>query len=437
MQRPTVLVLGAGAAGLAAASALRRGGVRVVVLEARQRTGGRVDTHIDPALGVPLERGAEFIHGRPPLVWSLAREAGVRIREVPQHHRVTGRGAPPPRPSPPARGRAAKTRVSRSGDIFQRARDHESVAALLGRAMRERWAGEGELALARSFVEGFYLADPRTASAAAVARMDRALETIGGDRSYRAEGGWSSVLAPLEAEARRAPGELRLGVEAVRVRWRPGAAVVEGRGLAGGPVAPLRGDRLVVTLPVGVLAGVRFEPEPSAARAWRRLEMGPVVKVILRFRSPPWGRGSSPETFFHVPRAPVPVFWTLAPRRAPVLVGWAGGPAARRLSALGEAGALRAALRSLGAAFGIAPAALEDGLDGAELVDWSQDPLAGGGYAVFPVGSEGVAEELARPVSGTLFFAGEATEAGFAGTVDGALRSGERAARQVLESLGG
>jgi monoamine oxidase len=129
------------------------------------------------------------------------------------------------------------------------------------------------------------------------------------------------------------------------------------------------------------------------------------------------------------------VFWTLAPRRAPLLVGWVGGPGARRLSALPEAAALRATLRGLAPAFGLPPAALEDRLDGAELVDWSKDPLAGGGYAVFLVGSAGASEELSRPVSGTLFFAGEATEAGFAGTVDGALRSGERAARQVLETF--
>ena len=272
-----------------------------------------------------------------------------------------------------------------------------------------------------------------------MARMDRALETIGGDRSWRAERGWASVLAPLVAEANRPPAALRLAFTATRVRWSPGAVAIEGRGPAGGPLAPVRGHRLVVTLPVGVLRSerVRFRPEPaSAARAWRRLEMGPVVKVLLRFHRAPWNEpGIRKAVFLHLPGAPVPVFWTLAPLRGPLLVGWVGGPAARRLSGMAEAAALRAALRGLAPAFRLSPAALEDRLDGAELVDWSKDPMAGGGYAVFPVGLAGTSEELARPVSGTLFFAGEATEAGFAGTVDGALRSGERAARQVLESF--
>ncbi|HET6414053.1 MAG TPA: NAD(P)/FAD-dependent oxidoreductase [Anaeromyxobacter sp.] len=433
MAAPTVLVIGAGAAGLSAGRALRRAGVRTVILEARERTGGRVDTRQDPSLGIPRERGAEFVHGRPKMVTALAREAGVSIVRVPSSHRLAaahkGQGS-------------AGARFARAWALFDLARDdRESVAALFARARRERRARAPELSLARSFAEGFYLADPNTASAAALSRMNRALKTIGGDQNYRPLSGWASVLAPLVAEARRPPAELRLGVTATRVRWRPGAVAVEARGLAGGSLPVLRGERLLLTVPLGVLRGgaIQFRPEPDSARsAWGRLDMGPVVKVLLRFRRPPWEeRGRSGFAFLHLPGAPVPVFWTLAPRRDPLLVGWVGGPGARRLSGLGESGALRAALRGLAPALGLATGALEDRLDGAELVDWSRDPLSGGGYAVFPVGSAGAPEALSRPILGTLFFAGEATEPDFAGTVDGALRSGERAARQVLESLPG
>lgn len=428
MARPTVLVLGAGAAGLAAARELRGAGLAPVVVEARARTGGRVDTRRD-ARDVPLEGGAEFVHGRPPGVFALAREAGQRLREVPEGTLVFRDG----RLGPRARA------VARSQDLLASARGDESVADVLARARREGRAGREEIDLARSFTEGFYLADPRRASAAALARMDRALEGIEGERSFRAEGGWASVLAPLAAEAARAPGALRLGFTVTGVRWRPGRVVLEGRGPAGGPVAPLAGDRLVVTLPVGVLraGAVRFTPAPAeAARAWGRLEMGPVVKVFLRFRRPPWEeRGARRFSFLQLPGAPVPVFWSQAPRRAAVLVGWAGGSRALRLSRLGRAGTLRAALRGLAPALGLEPTALEDRLEAAEVVDWSADPLARGGYAVFPVGAGGAAEALSLPVAGTLFFAGEATEPDYAGTVDGALRSGVRAARQVLASF--
>jgi monoamine oxidase len=425
-RKATVLVLGAGAAGLAAARTLRRGGAAPIVVEARGRLGGRVDTRVDPVLGVPVEHGAEFVHGRPPSVIALAAEAGVRIRRVPERQLA------------PAGGRLAE-----EGDTLERAeallgkgtRPGESIAAVLSRLRRAGEATAEEIRFARGFVEGFYLADPRTASSLALARLERGLAAIGADAIFRVEGGWAAALAPLASDLLRTPGSLRLGATVEAVRWRPGRVEVAARGAAGGRVPPIAGARAIVTFPVGVLrAGwVRFSPPvPGPAGAAARLEMGPVVKVILRFREPPWERGT---VFLHVPGAPVPVFWTLAPRSAPLLVGWAGGPAAARLSRRGRTATLRAALASVGRALRRSPAALEANLDAAEVIDWTEDPLALGGYAVIPTGAEDAPGALARPVADTLFFAGEATEPDFAGTVDGAIRSGERAAREALATL--
>ncbi len=194
-----------------------------------------------------------------------------------------------------------------------------------------------------------------------------------------------------------------------------------------------------MTVPTSILrdGGLGFVPPlPEKRRAAAALPMGPLVKVLLRFRRAPWaGSGRRRLVFLHVPGAPVPVFWTLAPLEAPLLVGWAGGPDAARLAGRREADVVRAALASVGRGLGTPRAALEDRLDGAAVVDWTADPFARGGFAVFPVGSAGAQEALARSVEGTLFFAGEATAGGHAGTVDGALRSGERAAREVAASL--
>ncbi|BDG02627.1 flavin monoamine oxidase family protein [Anaeromyxobacter oryzae] len=421
-----VIVIGAGAAGLSAASALRASGVDVLVLEARDRAGGRVDTAIDPLLGVPIERGAEFVHGRPPEVIALARSAGVRLRRIPDRRRVL-------------RGErlvdAAGAFEAGEALLSRRARGDPPVGRVLARARRRGEASPEAVELAREFTEGFYLADPRDASSAAIARMQRAMAAVGSEAMYRADGGWAALLAPLVSRVSRG-GALRLGAAVEEIRWRPGEVEVRARGPAGGRLPPLRAARAIVTLPVGVLrAGtVSFVPAiPEAARAARALEMGPVVKVVLRFRAPPWeDRGPRDLVFLHLPRAPVPVFWTIAPIRAPLLVGWAGGPAAVRLGRRDPAGVVAAALRGLAPAFRLTPAALEARVDGATVVDWSRDPLARGGYAVFPAGAADALSTLARPVAGTLFFAGEATDAGLAGTVDGALRSGARAAREVL-----
>jgi len=427
---PRVIVVGAGAAGLAAADALRRAGVEVVVVEARDRIGGRVESRIDPALGVAVERGAEFVHGRPPRVIALARRAGAPVRTVPDRHVARRAG-----------------RLQRVHGAFEGAqrllalgeRDDETFEAVLARNGGPRRLGAETVELARELVRGFYLADPATASARALRRMTEGLGETGGAAPHRVVGGYARVLAPL-ARGLRARGALRLSCAVEEIRWRPGAVEVRVRGAAGGPLPPLRAARAIVTAPLGVLraGALRFRPSlPGLACAAAALEMGPIVKVLLRFRSASWQpRGARRLAFLHVPGAPVPVFWTLAPLAAPALVGWAGGPHARALAGRSARAVAAAAVRSVARGLALEPAAVEDALDGVDVADWTADPWARGGYAVFPAGSAGASEALARPVAGTLFFAGEATaDPAGAGTVEGALATGERAAREAIASL--
>jgi monoamine oxidase len=400
----------------------------VTVLEARDRPGGRVDTAVDPVVAAPIELGAEFVHGLPHTTDALAREAGRDLLEVPDRH-LRPRGQ---------RLAAAAHAMERAQELLALGVDaDEPLARLLARPSVRRRYGEEERDLARAFVEGFYLADPRTASTVVVARMTRALAAIGGDRTFRVQGGYRALLEPLVRATRDV---LRLSTTVEEIRWRPGAVEARARGATGAPLPPLRADRAVVTLPLGVLkAGtVRFAPSLLAKRrAIGALSVGPVVKAVLRFRSRIWERrGARDLAFLHAPGEPFPVFWTLAPDPAPVLVGWAGGPAAARLSGRPPLVVARSALATLARTLGTVPAALEAELDGWRIADWGADPHARGGYAVFPVGSAWASRALAEPIAGTLFFAGEATASDDAGTVDGALASGQRAADEVLASLG-
>jgi monoamine oxidase len=429
--RRSVIVVGAGAAGLAAGRALARAGLAVTVLEARPRTGGRVDTRQDARLGVPVERGAEFVHGRPPEVLRLAREAGVHLKEIGGRTAAFQRG----------RLRPADRAFEHMQELLAWPGGEGPFSGVLRSARARRWSAL-ERALAAEFTEGYYLAAPARQSRAALRAMTEAEEEIGADQAWRAAEGQAALLAPLSRAIERG-GELRLSTLVTAVRWRPGSVEVRARGASGAPLRPLRADRLVVTLPAGLLAGgaVRFQPALTAhAAAAARLDMGAVVKVLLRFRAPFWHRrqGRAPGwpdlAFALVPGAAVPTWWTLQPLEAPVLVGWAGGPAAMRLTGRPSA-ALEQGLRVLAAAFGRPRGELEDLLDAAEVVDWRADPLAGGAYAAFPPGTAGVPEALARPLAGTIFFAGEATTLRAAGTVHGAIESGERAARQVIASF--
>jgi monoamine oxidase len=201
----------------------------------------------------------------------------------------------------------------------------------------------------------------------------------------------------------------------------------------------------VISVPPALLAGtheaeghIRFEPALRQKRdPLGLLGAGPVIKVVLRFRTAFWeeiarGRYCN-AAFFHSHRAPFPTFWTALPARVPVLVAWAGGPKAARLSGKPFNRVVRAAMASIPIVLGEAVDA-ERALVGAQLHDWQQDPYSRSAYSFVRVNGAEARRVLAAPVDRTLYFAGEATDhEGEAATVAGALQSGVRAAREVLE----
>jgi monoamine oxidase len=128
-----------------------------------------------------------------------------------------------------------------------------------------------------------------------------------------------------------------------------------------------------------------------------------------------------------------PIWWTTMPVRTPVIVGWAGGPRAWAMSGLPEEEVVYRAVASLARYLGMTKGRVARAVTAAWTYDWGADPLARGAYSWPLVGGSAAAKTLARAVEQTLFFAGEATDAGGRnGTVHGAIASGERAARQVL-----
>jgi monoamine oxidase len=427
-----VLVIGAGAAGLAAAAELAAHGKRVTVLEARDRLGGRILTRHPSTESAPIELGAEFIHGRLEETFAWLARGGIRCEQT-EGSQWTLRGGT----LVTARGqfdalRAALARLPRPADDI-------SVDAFLDGPARDALPAELR-EFARGLVEGFDAADPAIASAWEL--LDEwGVDGLGNAPAFRPVGGYAALVDALARTLDPQRTTLRLDMPVHTIRWRRGDVTAEGA--QDGTPCTVAAPQAVVTLPLGVLkladdaGAVRFEPPLDAKRAaLERIAVGPAIKLVLRFRDAFWetldaGRFRD-AAFFHDPDGAFRTFWTTLPERSTWLNAWAGGPKAARLARLDRDGLTHAALDSLKALFGARarPHAL---LEDARAHDWQTDPYAAGAYSYVAAGGQDARAELAAPLDETLFFAGEATEHEVeAATVDGALRSGRRAARLAL-----
>ena len=410
-----VVVIGAGAAGLAAADALTRKGRSVLLLEARDRVGGRCWTHRMSGLEVPVELGAEFLHGEAKETHALLRRAGRRAVTANRTQRSFD-------------GKRLKPRNS-----FAEAARSVRGASLEQDMSFDRFLATRELpaktkTFARMMVQGFDAADPARVSAKSI------IEEWGeggslGDAQPRPEGGYGALMDWLAASLISRKVNLQLGAIVREVRWKRGSVTV--RGIFHGESFAVRAKQAIVTLPLGVLqsGAVRFSPSLVQKReSLSMLASGPVIRVAMRFHESVWVKRAPAVAFFHSPRADFPTFWTPLPMRAPLLTAWAGGPRAAKLTGKSDRTLVAKALADVQRIFRDAR------LASAQAQDWQQDPFSRGGYSYVLVGGSGAREALSSPLEDTLYFAGEATDAAEAGTVAGALRSGTRAAREVSNS---
>ena len=432
-----VLVLGAGVAGLAAARALAEAGQQVVILEATGRIGGRIYT--EQARGcetgpLAVELGAEFVHGLPPITWQLLREAELETQELDGSHLYFAQG-----------------RLTAAEGL---AHDATAVLEQMAAWLKEQPAGTDATfadylqrahidaplaARASSYVEGFNAADRGRIGIAALARQQQAEDAIEADRLFHVRRGYSAVPAFLLERTRAAGGRLLLDHSVQRIVWSTHAVAVSGNGPDGAPFQ-MTAERVIITLPLGVLqtAAVQFSPEPAdRLHDASRLAFGQVLRISLLFDSRYWPADLS---FLYAPHELLSAWWTPMPTRAPLITAWSGGPRACELahrlpSAARPTALLAVALETLSRIVGVPRTRLEAVLISHHAHDWMHDPRYLGAYSYAPAGALDASSKLSQPVDDTLFFAGEHTDVtGHWGTVHGALATGERAAKQILDA---
>ncbi len=432
MEKYDVIVIGAGAAGLLAGVRLAEAGRRVVILEARDRVGGRILSEERKGWPGPVELGAEFVHSGNEVMEAVLKAAKVRKREIEERHWLAGDG-----------------RQAKMDDAWDRI---YAVMEKIGPRFRgdfARWltrhgdaVSAPDRALAEAFVKGFNGAPLERMSARALFEASQEDE-----EQFRPSKRYDSVTEMLVRKFLRAGGEVERGCVARQVSWsRSGVVIEDARGGA------WRGRCALVTLPLGVLkadpkkrGAVRFEPGlKGKERVLAKIESGQARRVVMRMRTDIWRRGPIPAAlraregrafgFLHSEEDAFPVWWAEAPK--PVLVGWTGGPAAAAMAGWSDAKVVRAACATLAKLLGCTATQVRSVVMETRTHDWASDPFTRGAYSFAVAGAEKAPEELARPVGGVLFFAGEATsEVLELGTVHGALASGERAAREIESAL--
>jgi monoamine oxidase len=436
--RTDVVIIGAGVAGLAAARRLREHGMECVVLEARTRIGGRVHSVSDPRSPVPIELGAEFIHGDAPELGDIAREAGLTAVDIVGERWASSHG----------RFTALHDFWKRIDRVLGKARPSRGPDRPLSALFDERPGGHRfarDRTLAREFVEGFHAAELERISERAIADGGNPGEDPVEQRMARFIDGYGAVVEWLASPVLDAVQCARV---AERVEWAPGEVTVTAP--SSGLRATYAARAVIVTIPVSLLhaeargaGAIAFSPEVRTIReAAARVAMGQVRRIALLLDRPLLEllderrqRQLAQLTFMHARGVDVPVWWTAHPLRTNVVIGWAGGPAAIALEARADDFEARA-IASLAAALDLDVRRLARHLMASFAHDWGRDPFSRGAYSYPLVGGADAARQLSRPVQGTLFFAGEATdEEGRTATVHGAIATGYRAAEQTARAL--
>lgn len=436
MKNSEILIIGAGAAGLMAAYTLAKAGKKVIILEARNRIGGRIHTLNNTSFFKQAELGAEFVHGNLPVTLKLFKEAGIKCH--------------------PSSGEMWHYNNGRFTKGFEQADNWELLIQKLneleqdtsiGDFLQKQFSDEKYSKLRKwvnKFVSGYDTADPFKVSAFALRREWQSEDE---DTQYRVDGGYGKVISYLANESKANGSQLFLNSVVKDIHWEHNQV----EAITADKVS-YKANKVIIALPLGVLqadtseeGAITFSPSvPQYNHAIQQMGFGAIIKILLAFKNTFWENeetaklaGSSlKEMGFLLSDEEIPTWWTQYPEHSNVLTGWLGGPPAEKKIDLSNEELLQQGIQSLSNIFKRNIEELKDNLIAWNVVNWTADPFTCGSYAYDTIAAPGARKILNAPINNTIYFAGEYLYDGPAmGTVEAALTSGEEVAKALLKSI--
>jgi monoamine oxidase len=419
-----VLIIGAGASGLQAGLELQLAGKRTAIVEAGNRTGGRIHTILDSGFELPVELGAEFIHGKLERSRNLLKKAGANEYEV--------KGEIWEKKD----GQLKKQEdfiedYSLLENKFSQLKHDMSVHEFLKFYLEGEVYEDLRFSL-KNYVEGYYAADTERASVLALKK--ELMESD--DEQFRVKGGYNLLINYLAEQYLEKGGQIFLSRPVHEVNWSKNQVEV----ISGAWIA--RSSKLLVTVSLGVLQSDKIQFSPALIQkteAAKKLGYGPVIKILFSFRKAFWknrelvGGADLDKLSFIFSEENIPTWWTYYAKDASMITGWCAGPHAIKMMDHSNDELRDAGLRSLSGIFNIEESYLKDELLGWHVSDWNHDPYFSGAYSYDVVDGSAYKKILNSPEEDTIYFAGEGLfEGPEIGTVEAALVTGRETAFRII-----
>ncbi len=422
----SIIIIGGGAAGLMTAYELSKHKHTVIILEAKNRLGGRIHTINDSSFSQPIEMGAEFIHGNLPLTLSLLNEAGIA------YHTTAGNMFHL------EKGKFKKQKEFNEGwgklmKQMQELKQDIPLADFLNKYFGDDKYHELRESV-KNFAGGFDLADISEASTKALYKE----WNTEWEHQYRINGGYKLLIDYLEILCKENGCVIHTNCCVKKINWQKDEVNILTM-----CSRFFKSNKVVITVPVSVLKAnahsedyIEFLPSiPQHIDAAKNIGYGDVIKILLEFNENFWNSAKKNVAFILTDEA-VPTWWTQLPAESAILTGWIGGEKASSLKDNTDDEILKVALQSLANAFAMNIEDLKIKLKAFKIANWCKEADINGGYSFNTIKTVAARKTLQQPVNETIYFSGEALfEGTLMGTVEGALESGKKTALQVLKNL--